>query len=1116
MRRLSKIKLINWHFFTNETIPLDGDTLITGDNGAGKSTLIDALQVVIVANLKKVRFNSSAMEDRTTRDIRTYLRGKTGVEGKANYLRNEDFSSYIALELTHTKTNTPYLIGVAFDYYHTSGEEEHVFFRIDEEPLHDNLFFKGPGELRSRSEFFSYLKAREIKHQQYRGDINRYIHDLRQLFGGAKESFFSLFTKGISFSPLTNLRSFVYDYILEEQTLDVESMQEYFEKVRQVQELIDTTRAEIDALEKIESRYREIEKLQETLKSNDYMVHRASYEVKLEEVGLKEQQQAEVTTKRAALEAEIEEKRKQKEGLKETLRRLEEAMQANEARRREEELKREIEQLREKLYGLEQKEKNLRQLLLNEQKEFAILQAVLEKIMAPPELVRSLQPAQDGWLKAAEAKAVVKAFPEDPGTAASAWSDAINWLNLQKERLQEQSLALREEEKHLRNVISNLEQNRVLGPESPTMKLKAVLEEHLLTPGGEKAPVDVFCEAIDLKDETWRNAIEGYLHTQKFDLLVPPDYFDQALSLYERHKFSLQIERVGLVNTARLLKEARAAREGSLAEEITAPVDYIKAYADWLLGAVIKCSSEKELKQHRRAITATVMLYQNHSARQIPKSRYETPFIGREAIRTQLARNRDRLALIKKEQQEIDSKLEQVKQISAFSSDKSDRYNHWQEEVRVLGEKEGVAKELEAVQSKIMSLDFSEYDRLKKEHTEKNAALEALDGELQKLSKQEGSLEAELAALKEQLLQLETDSKNLKAELETFTSTLDPELEDRCRHKWDKEVKARPARALYTNYSSSREGINTRIGKQREGLVKERSEYTNRYSFPGDPESDNNDAFRRRLELLVDSHLHQYEEQAREALEKARQSFQEHFVARLGEYIERARQEINELNRALKGMRFGNEEYFFSLTARAETRHYYRMITDSGIYEGSIFRSAFLEKHGEAINDLFKEITNRDHELIDTVHELTDYRNYLDFDIIITDDMGNKSSFSRVARDKSGGETQVPFYVAILASFYQAYQLYRKPDGDTLRLVVFDEAFNRMDADRIEEAIRFMQKLGFQALIVAPTGRIQLIVPYMHTNLVVMKENFTSFIERVSRKELTASVAGEEQEVSGS
>lgn len=203
-------------------------------------------------------------------------------------------------------------------------------------------------------------------------------------------------------------------------------------------------------------------------------------------------------------------------------------------------------------------------------------------------------------------------------------------------------------------------------------------------------------------------------------------------------------------------------------------------------------------------------------------------------------------------------------------------------------------------------------------------------------------------------------------------------------------------------------------------------------------------------------------------------------------------------------MQFGSKSYHFSLTPKKETRHFYDMITDSAVYLGSIFKESFFQKHGEAINDLFREITRGENEFQETMESLTDYRTYLDFDIIITDEMGNKSYFSKVSRDQSGGEPQVPFYVAILASFYQAYQLYRK--SDTLRLVVFDEAFNRMDADHIEEAIRFMQKLGFQAVIASPTGRIQLIVPHVNTILAVMREDFHSFIERVTRKELVEEI----------
>lgn len=61
---LTGIKLINWHYFTNEHIPIAGSALITGNNKAGKSTLIDALQVVLVSNMRKIMFNAAAFDEK--------------------------------------------------------------------------------------------------------------------------------------------------------------------------------------------------------------------------------------------------------------------------------------------------------------------------------------------------------------------------------------------------------------------------------------------------------------------------------------------------------------------------------------------------------------------------------------------------------------------------------------------------------------------------------------------------------------------------------------------------------------------------------------------------------------------------------------------------------------------------------------------------------------------------------------------------------------------------------------------------------------------------------------------------------------------------------------------
>ena len=49
--------------------------------------------------------------------------------------------------------------------------------------------------------------------------------------------------------------------------------------------------------------------------------------------------------------------------------------------------------------------------------------------------------------------------------------------------------------------------------------------------------------------------------------------------------------------------------------------------------------------------------------------------------------------------------------------------------------------------------------------------------------------------------------------------------------------------------------------------------------------------------------------------------------------------------------------------------------------------------------------------------EYTDYRNYLDYDIKIKYASGDFAYFSKVNKEKSGGETQTPFYVIMAASF---------------------------------------------------------------------------------------------------
>ncbi len=80
--------------------------------------------------------------------------------------------------------------------------------------------------------------------------------------------------------------------------------------------------------------------------------------------------------------------------------------------------------------------------------------------------------------------------------------------------------------------------------------------------------------------------------------------------------------------------------------------------------------------------------------------------------------------------------------------------------------------------------------------------------------------------------------------------------------------------------------------------------------------------------------------------------------------------------------------------------------------------------------------------------EFTDYRTYMDYDIKIIHSDGNYFFYSKVCEEKSGGETQTPFYVTVAASFVQLYK--NNISGEAIGLVMFDEAFNNMDAGGFE------------------------------------------------------------------
>jgi uncharacterized protein YPO0396 len=117
----------------------------------------------------------------------------------------------------------------------------------------------------------------------------------------------------------------------------------------------------------------------------------------------------------------------------------------------------------------------------------------------------------------------------------------------------------------------------------------------------------------------------------------------------------------------------------------------------------------------------------------------------------------------------------------------------------------------------------------------------------------------------------------------------------------------------------------------------------------------------------------------------------------------------------------------------------------------------------------------------------------MSYDIEVTNKNGNKSYFSKVSKEKSGGETQVPFYIVIAASFQQLLTKNRRIDSGCI--VLFDEAFNNMDESRIDAMMKFYNSLSIQLLIAVPPQRVSNIIHYVNTSLVIVKDNDYAIVE---------------------
>ena len=250
--------------------------------------------------------------------------------------------------------------------------------------------------------------------------------------------------------------------------------------------------------------------------------------------------------------------------------------------------------------------------------------------------------------------------------------------------------------------------------------------------------------------------------------------------------------------------------------------------------------------------------------------------------------------------------------------------------------------------------------------------------------------------------------------------------------------------------------------------------------------------FAAELQTWRDSRLPGYREKIAQAKQKALQQLAEDVVFRLRENLLLVRRQIDDLNLALRDVAFGSEHYQFTVEIEPDHRDFYNLVMDAGRFEKeSLFGAAALAapELKSTLGGLLDRLVEAEAKEVKTELEAkADYREYFRYDLKILHADGSHSLYDKVSGDKSGGETQTPYYVAILASMYRLYRSRSGGERPTCGLVLLDEAFGKMDESRIAATLTFARRLGLQLVLATPKERSELVAPKVERSLLIHKD----------------------------
>lgn len=1060
---LKSARLVNWYGFNYITVPIGYFSLIAGKNGNGKSVLLDAVKYSLYGDTV---FNKST-ENKGSRTLSSYTRGLLDATA-GTYMRPADrfpnVYTHIVLEMYEEELRRNFVLGTVIETNPANGINTNRYMmenvKLSElDHVYEEKGFTIPynGVDLQKKYGFKILDANE--------GIAKFMQRTGLRLNEQQTVAFRRKLRSImSYDPDAKIDQFIRESVLEERKVDFSKLVEAKGNIDILNATFEKIDTEIKELEEILKLFDQLQNAKNIILADDVKIaykkmlalqHNIEDAIKL--MDLAERQLKEDAGKLEVL-------RQKDKDIKSRLKKIEDSLDAMDCtkaiRDAEEQLQEIISQkeiLNTERKGLETFQTKISELVnwFYEEKESVKNLSILSSLTTAGHTVAEKAYVVDSFLKQ------IQKIRDDIFAAIKRLEDAV------KENQSSQAQQQR--------IIDDCNARKTNFSEVPDyVALKDEINREFLRRHID-SEAKLACEyVIGLTDESWRDAIETYLGKRRYTILVDPNYYDIADDILNASSNRY----AHLFNTKLLMKKELVPEKDSIVHFIEVKNPVAKQYFEYQLGRMHAVAKE-QIRNYENAISIEGRVSVAMDCFFLRFDRIRFYCLGQETIELNRIRAEKQLRALNNEADVLREQIQAQTQKKDYLETAQNFFTIYNYDVHQMYD--DILLKCEAVDVELKNLKQAQQSNV--EYLELTQLYEKYQKELEANYNERDVVQESQVNMRTQYNVNQTIKEEKATELKKHTGIIN-------EYKVQNSEVYKKATEDYDRFLANGK---TGIG----GTLKDRNRAERALKEAGDKLTGTQSAYNarrssenrlsmgdnirsvyetRKTQIWMDD-LQEIKEKLKEQTRRYEEIFKNEFVLTVLKSCENAKDDLKLINAELSRLKF-KSKYEFEIKYVKDGSNFEKILEyakylkereELGTSSGQMTLTTltnFSDDKGEELEREIRKIINSiiDSNNKDKIENYADYRNYMTYEILLTNDVLSKAKLTKQSGYNSGAEVQIPYMLILLSALLMIYN----DKLNSTRLVFIDEPFAKMDPSNVKIMLDFMKMQKLQMIFCAP------------------------------------------------